>query len=156
MEITMIGNYLKEPDKYLYGVFDRIEPRDIKNYVHCSIEEAVFSVRHRLMYRTDEDITVYIYRKEQIVPSECSHIYEYTILDLLKTADKKLSEKENIFITNNKMPLMFSKLSFEKIKELSNTINVFLDKNINTAGVYEVGKLVEKVTLTGDEYIKYL
>ena len=54
------------------------------------------------------------------------------------------------------MPLMFSKLSFEKIKELSNTINVFLDKNINTAGVYEVGKLVEKVTLTGDEYIKYL
>lgn len=156
MEITMIGNYLKEPDKYLYGVFNIEEPRNIKDYVHCSIEEAIFFVRDSFIHNTREDITVYIYRKEQIVPSKYSSIYDFTIIDLLKTADKKLSEEKNIFITNNKMPLMFSKLSYEKIKELGNMIDVFLDENIKTAGVYKIGELVEKVTLTKDEYIKYL
>ena len=156
MEITMIGNYLKEPDKYLYGVFNIEEPGNIKDYVHCSIEEAIFSVRESLIHNTREDITVYIYRKEQIVPSKCSRIYDFTIIDLLKTADKELSEEKNIFITNNKMPLMFSKLSFEKIKELHNMIDVFLDENIKTAGVYKIGELVKKVTLTKDEYTKYL
>jgi len=44
MGITMIGNYLKEPDKYLYGIFVSGDPGNNKNYVHCSIEEAIFFV----------------------------------------------------------------------------------------------------------------
>nr|WP_279032558.1 hypothetical protein [Snodgrassella alvi] len=152
----MIGNYLKEPDKYLYGVFVSGDPGNNKKYVHCSIEEAIFFVRDILIYHTHENITVYIYRREQIVPSECSSISTYKIINLLETSDRDLSEKKNIIITNNKMPLMFSKLSYEKIKELRNIIDVFLDKNIKTAGVYKIGELVEKVTLTKDEYIKYL
>lgn len=152
----MIGNYKNEPDKYLYGILDSLEQEVYETRLYPTIEEAIFFVRDSFIHNTREDITVYIYRKEQIVPSKYSSIYDFTIIDLLKTADKELSEEKNIFITNNKMPLMFSKLSYEKIKELGNMIDVFLDENIKTAGVYKIGELVEKVTLTKDEYIKYL
>lgn len=112
----MIGNYKNEPDKYLYGILDSLEQEVYETRLYPTIEEAIFFVRDSFIHNTREDITVYIYRKEQIVPSKYSSIYDFTIIDLLKTADKELSEEKNIFITNNKMPLMFSKLSYEKKK----------------------------------------
>lgn len=54
------------------------------------------------------------------------------------------------------MASMYSKLPYEKIMELVNIINNFLDKNIDNTDWYEVGEFVEEITLPYNEYIKYL
>lgn len=35
-------------------------------------------------------------------------------------------------------------------------LNDYLDKNIDTSGYYDAGEFIKRITLTKDEYIKYL
>ena len=45
MEITMIGNYLNEPDKYLYGVCFGDDKKDVyENTYYNTIAEALSSI----------------------------------------------------------------------------------------------------------------
>jgi len=154
----MIGNYKNEPGKYLYGILDSLEQEVYETRLYCSIEEAVLFVRDRLItYYPEKDIKVKIYRKEnRIVPSKYSGINTAKIFELLKYSNQYLSDQTNFVLNNDDMASMYSKLPYEKIMELVNIINNFLDKNIDNTDWYEVGEFVEEITLPYNEYIKYL
>lgn len=154
----MIGNYKNEPGKYLYGILDSLEQEVYETRLYPTIEEAVLFVRDRLItYYPEKDIKVYIYRKKnRIVPSKYSGINTAKIFELLKYSNQYLSDQTNFVLNNDEMASMYSKLPYEKIMELVNIINNFLDKNIDNTDWYEVGEFVEEITLPYNEYIKYL
>ena len=152
----MIGNYLKEPDKYLYGVLNNKEQKIYKNQLHCSIEEAVLFAREDLIVHLPQEITVFIYKRNRIIPSECSNIDTIKIFELLKHSDQILSEKNNFVLSNNKMSSVFSSLPYEKMLELTHIINNFLNDNIDTTGLYKVGEILGEKRLPRDEYLKYI
>ena len=152
----MITNDLNEQDKYLYGIFN--EEGDLRdNLLHSTIEEAILFYRDDLITDNSGDISVGIYQKGgQIVPSEYSGINTVKIFELLKDSDKFLSEITKYSLNNAAMSSMFSKLSNNKITGIVNMLNDYLDKNIDTSGYYDAGEFIKRITLTKDEYIKYL
>ncbi|PCL21058.1 hypothetical protein CPT77_03925 [Snodgrassella alvi] len=157
----MIGNYLNEPNKYLYGVLNPVDEEVYAFRLHHTIKEATIFVRDKLITYYPEkdikDIKVKIYRKEnRIVPSKYSGINTAKIFKLLKDSNKYLSDQTNFVLNNDDIASMYSKLPYEKIMELVNIINNFLDKNIDNTDWYEVGEFVEEITLPYNEYIKYL
>ena len=156
MEIIMSVNYLEIKNLYLFGILNDREQKIYKNQLHCSIEEAISFVREDLIVHLPQEITVFIYEKSRVIPSTCSNIDTIKIFELLKYSDQTLSEKNNFVFANNKRSSVFSSLPYEKMKELTDIINKFLNKNIDTSDLYKVGKMLDKKKLRRDEYLKYI
>ena len=157
----MLDNYKKEPDKYLYKLRDdNIEPfkkgRIYYPNCHDSIEKLVKSNRNYLLDSLDSSIQIAIFRKGRvIVPSEFSYFDEETIFDWLKEATERgIEARDRGADVYN--PYVFTKLPYKKIKELSNHIYNFLDCNIVNRDCYVIGQHIQDITLTKEEYIKYL
>lgn len=151
----MLDNYKKEPDKYLYRL---VSNSGEVNRTHCyvpnchdSIENVVKCNRDFLLNLLEPSIQLAVFRKGEIVkPSELGYFNEERLFNLLQEAS---SSFKTINVYN---PYMFSKLPYQKIKELSDYIHNFLDCNIVNRDCYIIGQHIQNITLTKEEYIKYL
>ena len=81
-------------------------------------------------------------------PSECNAFDEDAITDLLDQSDEMLSP-------DFKDAELFD-LTDEEIQELRKLINDFLDQKIDTTGYYRIGRFIEVITLTREQYTKHL
>ena len=151
----MLDNYKKEPDKYLYKLVNN-SGEVYRTYFHLpncydSIENVVKCNRDYLLNLLEPSIKIAVFRKGEIVkPSELEYFNEEKVFSLLQEAT---SSFQTIDLYN---PYMFSKLPYQKIKELSDYIHDFLDCNIVNRDCYVLGNHIQDITLTKEEYIKYL
>ena len=151
----MIGNYKNEPGKYLYSLFDEEGKLDIANF-RTSIQKVIQANREYLLnisdLDSDSDIIIAVHKREKLIlPSERGYFTERRVFRILQLADKFGLDSCHVCNTD-----IFSNLPYEKINELTNYINAYLDKHIDNKGCYRVGERVQEITITKDEYTKYL
>lgn len=145
----MIGNYKNEPDKYLYGVCPYGDKNPYGNICHDTIKQAI-DAAPLSKENLPTKLQIAIFKKGDLFkPSECNAFTEDAITDLLDKSDEMVqfdyfSEAELFDLTD------------EQIQELRKLINDFLDLKIDTTGYYRVGKFIEVITLTKEQYTKYL
>lgn len=145
----MIGNYKNEPDKYLYGVCPYGDKNPYGNICHDTIKQAI-DAAPLSKENLPTKLQIAIFKKGDLFkPSECNAFTEDAITDLLDKSDEMVqfdyfSEAELFDLTD------------EQIQELRKLINDFLDLKIDTTGYYRVGKFIEVITLTREQYTKYL
>ena len=145
----MIGNYKNEPDKYLYGVCPYGDKNPYGNICHDTIKQAI-DAAPLSKENLPTKLQIAIFKKGDLFkPSECNAFTEDAITDLLDKSDEMVqfdyfSEAELFDLTD------------EQIQELRKLINDFLDQKIDTTGYYKVGKFIEVITLTREQYTKYL
>ena len=145
----MIGNYKNEPDKYLYGVCPYGDKNPYGNICHDTIKQAI-DAAPLSKENLPTKLQIAIFKKGDLFkPSECNAFTEDAIKDLLDKSDEMVqfdyfSEAELFDLTD------------EQIQELRKLINDFLDLKIDTTGYYRVGKFIEVITLTKEQYTKYL
>ena len=158
MEITMNNDYLDNQDKYMYGVccLGGDEKEVYENTYYNTIADALsatyaaLSAIYSLSGELPAELKIAVCEREDLFkPSECNAFDEDAITDLLDKSDKMVqfdyfSEAE-----------LFN-LKDEEIQELRKLINDFLDQKIDTTGYYKVGKFIEVITLTREQYTKYL
>ena len=150
MEITMIGNYKNEPDKYLYGVCrgDSVEDAYDSTYYN-TIKQALLAAIPCLTEYSPAEVKIAVCERGDLFkPSECNAFDGDGIADLLDKSNEMLCDE----LTHAKL----FDLSYEEIQELKKLINDFLDQKIDTTGYYKVGKFIEVITLTREQYTKYL
>lgn len=151
----MIDNYKNEPDKYLYSLVDDDGHVDIANF-RTSIKEVIQANREDildiLLLNSDSDLIIVVHKRGKLIlPSERGYFTEGRVFNILQQANQFGLDSHRVCNTD-----IFSKLPYQKIKELTNYINTYLDKHIDNKGCYRVGERVQEITLTKDEYIKYL
>ena len=149
----MIGNYKNEPDKYLYSLVDDDGHVDIANF-RTSIKEVIQANREDILdtLLSNSDLIIVVHKREKLIlPSERGYFTEGRVFNILQQADQFGLDSHHVCNTD-----IFSNLPYEKINELTNYINAYLDKHINNKGCYRVGERVQDITLTKDEYTKYL
>lgn len=147
----MNNDYLDNQDKYMYGVCLRYK-KDVYVYgntYHYTIAKALSAIP---FFKADSPAEVKIAVRERgdlFKPSECNAFDEDAITDLLDKSDEMVQSyyfpEAGLF-----------DLKDEEIQELKKLINDFLDQKIDTTGYYKAGKFIEIITLTREQYTKYL
>ena len=145
----MNNDYLDNQDKYMYGVYCRDKKDAYERTYHHTIADALSAVP---FVKEDSPAKVKIAvckRGDLFKPSKCNAFDEDAITGLLAKSKEKVqfdyfSEAELFDLTD------------EEIQELRKLINDFLDQKIDTTGYYKVGKFIEVITLTREQYTKYL
>ena len=144
----MNNDYLDNQDKYMYGVCRRDEKDVYENTYYNTIADALSAMPFSEKDSPAEVKIAVCERGDLFKPSECNAFDEDAITDLLDESDEMLSpdfEDAELF-----------DLTDEEIQELRKLINDFLDQKIDTTGYYRVGKFIEVITLTREQYTKYL
>ncbi|WP_198431449.1 hypothetical protein [Snodgrassella alvi] len=151
MEITMNNDYLENQNKYRYGVCLRYK-KDVyvyENTYHNTIANAL-SAMPFLKEDSPAEVKIAVHERGDLFkPSECNAFDEDAITHLLDESDEMI--QFNYFPEAG----LFD-LKDEEIQELKKLINDFLDQKIDTTGYYKVGKFIEIITLTREQYTKYL
>ena len=147
----MNNYYLDNQDKYMYGVccLGGDEKDVYENTYYNTIDDALFAMPFLEKDSPAEVKIAVCERGDLFKPSECNAFDEDAITDLLDKSDGMVqfdyfSEAELFDLTD------------EEIQELIKLINDFLDQKIDTTGYYKVGKFIEVITLTREQYTKYL
>ncbi|NUF08007.1 hypothetical protein [Snodgrassella sp. ESL0324] len=154
----MNNDYLDNQDKYMYGVccLGGDEKEVYENTYYNTIADALsataaaLSAIHSLAGELPAELKIAVCEQGDLFkPSECNAFTEDAITDLLDKSDEMVqfdyfSEAELFDLTD------------EQIQELRKLINDFLDLKIDTTGYYRVGKFIEVITLTKEQYTKYL
>ena len=145
----MNNDYLDNQDKYMYGVCCRDEKDVYENTYYNTIADAL-SAMPFLEKDSPAEVKIAVCERggDLFKPSECNAFDEDAITDLLDQSDEMLSP-------DFKDAELFD-LTDEEIQELRKLINDFLDQKIDTTGYYRVGKFIEVITLTREQYTKYL
>ncbi|KES10658.1 hypothetical protein SASC598O02_003450 [Snodgrassella alvi SCGC AB-598-O02] len=147
----MNNDYLDNQDKYMYGVCLRYK-KDVyvyENTYHSTIAKALSAIP---FFKADSPAEVKIAVRERgdlFKPSECNAFDKDAITDLLDESDEMV--QSDYFPEAG----LFN-LKDEEIQELKKLINDFLDQKIDTTGYYKAGKFIEIITLTREQYTKYL
>ena len=147
----MNNDYLDNQDKYMYGVCLRYK-KDVyvyENTYHSTIAKALSAIP---FFKADSPAEVKIAVRERgdlFKPSECNAFNKDAITDLLDESDEMV--QSDYFPEAG----LFN-LKDEEIQELKKLINDFLDQKIDTTGYYKAGKFIEIITLTREQYTKYL
>nr|WP_279040579.1 hypothetical protein [Snodgrassella alvi] len=153
----MNNDYLDNQDKYMYGVccLGGDEKEVYENTYYNTIADALsataaaLSAIHSLAGELPAELKIAVCERGDLFkPSECNAFDEDAITDLLDQSDEMLSP-------DFKDAELFD-LTDEEIQELRKLINDFLDQKIDTTGYYRVGKFIEVITLTREQYTKYL
>lgn len=146
----MNNDYLDNQDKYLYGVccLGGDEKDVYDNTYYNTIADALSAMPFSEKDSPAEVKIAVCERGDLFKPSECNAFDEDAITDLLDESDEMLSP-------DFKDAELFD-LTDEEIQELRKLINDFLDQKIDTTGYYRVGKFIEVITLTREQYTKYL
>ncbi|NUF09831.1 hypothetical protein [Snodgrassella sp. ESL0324] len=144
----MNNDYLDNQDKYMYGVCRRDEKDVYENTYYNTIADALSAMPFSEKDSPSEVKIAVCERGDLFKPSECNAFDEDAITDLLDQSDEMLSP-------DFKDAELFD-LTDEEIQELRKLINDFLDQKIDTTGYYRVGKFIEVITLTREQYTKYL
>ncbi|ORF04730.1 hypothetical protein BGI05_01295 [Snodgrassella alvi] len=145
----MIGNYKNEPDKYLYGVCPYGDKNPYGNICHDTIKQAI-DAAPLSKENLPTKLQIAIFKKGDLFkPSECNAFTEDAIKDLLDKSNEMLCPE---YFYDAEL----FKLTPAKLKKLKNIINDYLDKWIDTTGCQKVGELLEVITLTREQYTKYL
>lgn len=144
----MNNDYLDNQDKYMYGVCRRDEKDVYENTYYNTIADALSAMPFLEKDSPAEVKIAVCERGDLFKPSECNAFDEDAITDLLDESDEMLSP-------DFKDAELFD-LTDEEIQELRKLINDFLDQKIDTTGYYRVGKFIEVITLTREQYTKYL
>lgn len=147
----MNNDYLDNQDKYMYGVccLGGDEKEVYENTYYNTIADALSAMPFSEKDSPAEVKIAVCERGDLFKPSECNAFDEDAITDLLDQSDEMVqfdyfSEAELFDLTD------------EEIQELRKLINDFLDQKIDTTGYYRVGKFIEVITLTREQYTKYL
>ncbi|MBI0164760.1 hypothetical protein [Snodgrassella sp. M0351] len=144
----MNNDYLDNQDKYMYGVCRRDEKDVYENTYYNTIADAL-SAMPFLEKDSPAEVKIAVCERGGLFkPSECNAFDEDAITDLLDQSDEMLSP--------NFIDAELFDLTDEEIQELRKLINDFLDQKIDTTGYYRVGKFIEVITLTREQYTKYL
>ena len=144
----MNNDYLNNQDKYMYGVCRRDEKDVYENTYYNTIADAL-SAMPFLEEDSPAEVKIAVCERGDLFkPSECNAFDEDAITDLLDQSDEMLSP-------DFKDAELFD-LTDEETQELRKLINDFLDQKIDTTGYYRVGKFIEVITLTKEQYTKYL
>ena len=144
----MNNDYLNNQDKYMYGVCRRDEKDVYENTYYNTIADAL-SAMPFLEEDSPAEVKIAVCERGDLFkPSECNAFDEDAITDLLDQSDEMLSP-------DFKDAELFD-LTDEETQELRKLINDFLDQKIDTTGYYRVGKFIEVITLTREQYTKYL
>lgn len=147
----MNNDYLDNQDKYMYGVCCRDKKDAYERTYHHTIADALSAVP---FVKEDSPAEVEIAvceRGDLFKPSECNAFDEDAITGLLAKSNEKAQ-----FDYFSEAELKLFNLKGEEIQELRKLINDFLDQKIDTTGYYKVGKFIEVITLTREQYTKYL
>ncbi|KES11327.1 hypothetical protein SASC598O11_007020 [Snodgrassella alvi SCGC AB-598-O11] len=146
----MNNDYLDNQDKYMYGVccLGGDEKDVYENTYYNTIADALSAMPFLEKDSPAEVKIAVCERGDLFKPSECNAFDEDAITDLLDQSDEMLSP-------DFKDAELFD-LTDEEIQELRKLINDFLDQKIDTTGYYRVGKFIEVITLTREQYTKYL
>ena len=134
--------------KYRDGVCCRDKKDVYERTYHTTIADAL-SIEPILEDPPAEVEIAVCERGDLFKPSECNAFDKKAITGLLAESNKNaqfdyFSEAELFDLTD------------EEIQELRKLINDFLDQKIDTTGYYKVGKFIEVITLTREQYTKYL
>ena len=150
MEITMNNDYLDNQNKYMYGVCCLGgDEKDVYDNTYYNTIDDALSAMPFLEKDSPAEVKIAVCERGDLFkPSECNAFDEDAITDLLDQSDEMLSPD---FIDAE----LFD-LTDEEIQELRKLINDFLDQKIDTTGYYRVGKFIEVITLTREQYTKYL
>ena len=154
----MNNDYLDNQNKYMYGVccLGGDEKEVYENAYYNTIADALsataaaLSAIHSLAGELPAELKIAVCEQGDLFkPSECNAFDEDAITDLLDKSDEMVqfdyfSEAELFDLTD------------EQIQELRKLINDFLDQKIDTTRYYKVGKFIEIITLTREQYTKYL
>ena len=144
----MNNDYLNNQDKYMYGVCRRDEKDVYENTYYNTIADAL-SAMPFLEEDSPAEVKIAVCERGDLFkPSECNAFDEDAITDLLDQSDEMLNP-------DFKDAELFD-LTDEETQELRKLINDFLDQKIDTTGYYKVGKFIEVITLTREQYTKYL
>ena len=144
----MNNDYLDNQDKYMYGVCRGDEKDVYENTYYNTIADAL-SAMPFLEEDSPAEVKIAVCERGDLFkPSECNAFDEDAITDLLDQSDEMLSP-------DFKDAELFD-LTDEETQELRKLINDFLDQKIDTTGYYRVGKFIEVITLTREQYTKYL
>ena len=144
----MNNDYLDNQDKYMYGLCCRDKKDAYERTYHHTIADAL-SVKPFLEEDSPAEVEIAVCERGDLFkPSECNAFDEDAITGLLAKSKEKVqfdyfSEAELFDLTD------------EEIQELRKLINDFLDQKIDTTGYYKVGKFIEVITLTREQYTKY-
>lgn len=144
----MNNDYLDNQDKYMYGVCCR-DKKDVYERTYYTTIADALSIEPILEDPPAEVEIAVCERGDLFKPSECNAFDEKAITGLLAKSDEKAQ-----FDYFSKAELF--DLTDEEIQELRKLINDFLDQKIDTTGYYKVGKFIEVITLTREQYTKYL
>ena len=146
----MNNDYLDNQDKYMYGVCCLGgDEKDVYDNTYYNTIDDALSAMPFLEKDSPAEVKIAVCERGDLFkPSECNAFDEDAITDLLDQSDEMLSPD---FIDAE----LFD-LTDEEIQELRKLINDFLDQKIDTTGYYRVGKFIEVITLTREQYTKYL
>lgn len=147
----MNNYYLDNQDKYMYGVccLGGDEKEVYENTYYNTIAAALSAI-HSLAGELPAELKIAVCEQGDLFkPSECNAFDEDAITDLLDKSDEMVQ-----FDYFSKAELF--DLTDEQIQELRKLINDFLDLKIDTTGYYKAGKFIEIITLTREQYTKYL
>lgn len=146
----MNNDYLDNQDKYMYGVCCLGgDEKDVYDNTYYNTIDDALSAMPFLEKDSPAEVKIAVCERGGLFkPSECNAFDEDAITDLLDQSDEMLSPD---FIDAE----LFD-LTDEEIQELRKLINDFLDQKIDTTGYYRVGKFIEVITLTREQYTKYL
>jgi len=145
----MNNDYLDNQNKYMYGVCRRDEKDVYENTYYNTIADALSAMPFLEKDSPAEVKIAVCERGDLFKPSECNAFDEDAITDLLDKSDEMVQfdyfPEAGLF-----------DLKDEEIQELKKLINDFLDQKIDTTGYYRAGKFIEIITLTREQYTKYL
>lgn len=146
----MNNDYLDNQNKYMYGVCCLGgDEKDVYDNTYYNTIDDALSAMPFLEKDSPAEVKIAVCERGDLFkPSECNAFDEDAITDLLDQSDEMLSPD---FIDAE----LFD-LTDEEIQELRKLINDFLDQKIDTTGYYRVGKFIEVITLTREQYTKYL
>ena len=146
----MNNDYLDNQNKYMYGVCCLGgDEKDVYDNTYYNTIDDALSAMPFLEKDSPAEVKIAVCERGDLFkPSECNAFDEDAITDLLDQSDEMLSPD---FIDAE----LFD-LTDEEIQELKKLINDFLDQKIDTTGYYRVGKFIEVITLTREQYTKYL
>ena len=145
----MNNDYLDNQDKYMYGVCLR-DKKDVYERTYYNTIADALSAMPFLEKDSPAEVKIAVCERGDLFkPSECNAFDEDAITDLLDKSDEMVQfdyfPEAELF-----------DLKDEEIQELKKLINDFLDQKIDTTGYYRVGKFIEVITLTREQYTKYL
>lgn len=146
----MNNDYLNNQDKYMYGVCCLGgDEKDVYDNTYYNTIDDALSAMPFLEKDSPAEVKIAVCERGDLFkPSERNAFDEDAITDLLDQSDEMLSSD---FIDAE----LFD-LTDEEIQELKKLINDFLDQKIDTTGYYRVGRFIEVITLTREQYTKYL